>query len=308
MIEPTTDASRSPNSLRRLAWRLLIAAVCVAAALLVVFAVLIVPDQVRRVPEPRIDFGPLVGAGGNDAASAPDRKSARVRGAVDETSTSDTASIAGIDARLDPISPENWRKRCRPVADPSAIPEDLRGAAEEWNKGMDELTSEILRLAAMSDTMTWEEAEKALRDIIGRANDLEDRYEDLFPSENVYIDMDVSPITGQVARNQRRVRKFIDREWRDNWDEGYRKVGLRISTDKRQWKQAAFCCAWFCGPIAPDKKSPWWQAEVYYSRQWGLVGRGWLVYRLTAPIERDIDGVLDPFKELGETIANRFSD
>ncbi|MBN1868911.1 hypothetical protein JW916_16665 [Candidatus Sumerlaeota bacterium] len=272
----TEDTPNRNTSFRRLVRRLLFLAACGFGAFFVFLAVLIVPDQVRTIPEPKIDLGLRSVAMDDDRATS----------SALEAETRDTPPMrlgAVPDAKGRVLSLDEHRKRVRPIPDPSQVPEDLRPAAEEWNRSMDDLTSRVLSLAVESEEMGWEEARLALRNIFKQSLRSRSRYGEKFPP--------------QVGSGE-----GLWEDGQDAWTQTWMAVRLQIALDKEQWRETAQCCAFFVGLPDPDKTSPWWPAEIYYWKKCGWMGRCFLAYRSASPIvvpiavalEGPTEGILKP--------------
>lgn len=170
----------------------------------------------------------------------------------DDTATSD-ATPAGIAARLS--------KHLHPVADPEALPEELRAAARDWNEVADRTAAELLDILARPDAEGRVEMDERMRVLI-----------------NEYIDawraFDAkAEALGEEGQRMADAGKPERRAAFQNWYQLYTVAGLAVYRHNHQWIGAAACCQ-VLGRYGPASEPDyWWNQEQVFLRSAGIEGR-----------------------------------
>jgi hypothetical protein len=293
MASDTPGKPKRNGSVPKLVRRLLIFAACGFGVILVVLAILIVPDQVRRVPEPKIDLRRLSAADTIDEAiPAPSVETAPVSSAsaVDaETSRPSPAFDSG--RGIDPVLYEALRARLHPIPNPSRLPEETRSIAEEWNRAMDDVTSALLAIDAASARIDWDEAVADLFRLEHREGNVMATYAEQLGWDSE----DLLTLARDERPSESRRDGLLAQAWEcgQTWDDVSAAVRARIAAEKGMWEDAAGGCAMLAGVPEPDKKSAWWEAEVYYWRKAGIKGRAILAVHSAMPAIVPVARVFD---------------
>ena len=303
--------TQSANRRRfRLLKRFLLFAVGGFGFLFILAAILILPDQIRPIPQPKIDLVSLAPSIARTEASVP---STLEEGAKGETETSATLESlrSGVDMGLSSL--EELQMRFRPVPDLSGIDKKHCPLAEELNRSMDTLTSAVLSLLIEPEKADYW-ATRRMLDAIQPMNKEDNQAMDAIasqtlsrffadPDSQAHIHAEFSlfmvqrkgvqvyqyaekefPQTGKESLEDNRFNlgnPLNDRNpWNDICGFGY----LRLKKEYAGPIDMAGVCMYFAGFPEPDKTSPGWKAEVYYWRKGGVAGRCYPAARSASPL------------------------
>ena len=236
---------------RRLLRRLLLIAACGIGAFFVLFAILIVPDQVRQIPEPRQDalFSVSSMLGDAKALCGNESVSPFVPCVEDRRNGESLSPVRPARVQIDPVLCEEYQKRLRPSLDPALIPEDKRALFKDMIREMDSLSSSLLALTLGPKTEGTDDDLQLLIDLRSAPEHIYDKFQVLF--------LDASSTWG-----------IWETSWRKDWSRAW----LKVSLDRGFWDDAAWASSILAG-TPPDKESLWWETEIYCRRRLGMKGR-----------------------------------
>jgi hypothetical protein len=256
------------------------------ALVFIPLAVLIVPDQVRRIPEPSTGDWMWRTV---ESDAKPDNVSTRSGGepsvprAVAEKK--DESARESDEREVFSVSEKALKER-RPISDVSELPEEKRSAAEKLNSAFDEMTTELLALLKAQKDMTYADAESLF-------------FRFVKTHTRTYRDIPRKDFSAERADS-------IMELYRESVERAF----LQICVDHKKWQEAAAHCMNLVHlkdtkSYIPNKKSPWWPHEVYCWRKGGLQGRWKLAFRSASvviiPVSRVIDSV-QPLRWLRDKI------
>jgi len=254
-------------------------------------AIMILPDQMRSIPEPPdnvwlsdvpqsvrnlSDRGRVSSKGTKGSVLGREERS---EGAIPKaTGESWLSGDTGF------LTPEQLVFKCRPFPDLSKLPQDLRNCASEMNQAVDELA----RLPNELDGKTYEEALDRFDEIVRRY------YED----RSIFVDSIEEDADCLSKEEEASIPPDYDLR---TYLELYERVRLAIYARYEKWDKAATVCSLLNGVDenwVPDYDSHWWKYEVYYWRKaGGINGRFCLAWRSAAPIrgpiEKRVEGLLE---------------
>ena len=207
-------------------WPWPIRMLAVVGALLVALPllVIVVPDQI--VPTARPPMPSLVSL--RESGSAP----------------------AGPDSN----AAEALKKRLRPFRDVTALPEEKRAEAEQFNREMDELTARMIALMESSRDMPYASAVEELQTVMRAFVPVRDRH----PSF-------LSFLSAQDSK-----------EFWTNRDDAWNRAFMQIAVEHEEWLIVAdeYRSRDYYGLFAPGlPDSTNWESAKYYFKQEGLRGR-----------------------------------
>jgi hypothetical protein len=147
-----------------------------------------------------------------------------------------------------------------PRSEPAPL-QDIRALAEKAKGTTGTLTAEYFALIRNSKSMSFPDYLPYLYRFRMRLRELD--FSAIFPSESVPTD--------DFGK-----RRLVSRAGQ--------LLALAVYVDHEQWEAAAVACSWGSGRSVIDRNPYWWKWEVYYARKAGFRGRAQLAVRSVASV------------------------